>query len=276
MVIGDELRISQVLINLLTNAAKFTPRGGKISLIITEDKPQIISGKSKIKIRAEVKDTGIGISAEAQKRLFNSFVQAETGTTRKYGGTGLGLAICKKIINMMHGEIWIDSEVGNGSVFAFEIMLGLGRQLKDAKHGKENSSTAPARNWSKKTILIAEDMEINREIINTLLKNTKVNIDNAVDGAEAFEMYSKNPGKFDLILMDIHMPNMNGLDATRKIRTLEADLPELKKRIPIIAMTASAFSEDIHNSLDSGMDRHLAKPVELTEVFRVLDDYLDE
>ena len=280
MVTGDELRISQVLINLITNASKFTPYEGKITLKISGDETQAaagtMNGQNKIKLRVEVKDTGIGISPEQQKRLFNSFVQAETGTTRKFGGTGLGLVICKKIIKLMGSDIRVESELGKGSSFIFEIMANLGRPLNEGKEEKEEVPAMPARNWKNKAILIVEDIEINREIINTILEETQISIDNAADGIEALEMYKKNPGKYDLIFMDIHMPKLDGLGATRAIRAFEAEQGAVRPHgVPIIAMTASAFSTDMEDCLKAGMNRHLLKPIEITEIFKVLDEYLE-
>ena len=265
-IISDELRISQVLINLISNAIKFTPCGGTITLKVSGYETD-----TNMNLLVEVKDTGIGISAEQQGRLFSSFEQAEAGTTRKYGGTGLGLAICKKIIDLMGGEIWIESEYGKGTSFFFKINAGLGETIGEP--GKENSeeNTIPVRCWKDKTILVAEDIEINREIINTILEDTGVQIDNACDGLEALEMFKSKPGKYDLILMDIQMPKMDGHEASRQIRAVEAERP---KGVPIIAMTANAFSDDKQQCFDAGMNGHLAKPLNLEEIFKVLDAYL--
>ncbi len=277
-IIGDELRISQVLINLMSNAIKFTPEGGTISLNVASSE-----SCGQVDLRLEVKDTGIGISQEQQSRLFNCFTQAGTGITREYGGTGLGLAICKEIIGLMGGRIWIESESGKGASFIFEITLGIGQIITDEK-SEADDSLMPAGCWKGKTILVVEDVEINREIINTVLEETGAQMDNAANGSEALEMYTRNPGKYDLILMDIQMPIMDGLEASARIRAFESKimsgiLPQLPGtnnylQVPIIAMTANAFSNDVQICLHSGMNGHLAKPIDIAELYKVINSYL--
>ncbi|MDR0855926.1 MAG: response regulator [Clostridiales bacterium] len=388
----DELRLSQVLINLLNNATKFTPNEGAIIVSIASE----VLNENRSRLRCEVRDTGIGISPEQQRKLFQSFEQADGGITRTYGGTGLGLAICKKIINLLGGDIWVESEAGKGARFIFEIevewgarlfsehdavpahmrvlvvdpdpdarafllhVLGaahvpcdaegseaaalaaaarsvqdgnpyhmvffagtgtsgnelasrfkkvLGRgavlvlmpasdgaaegrgkaidavlpkpilpgSLRNAvlKHGKRAVVSEPAAeaatDWSGRTILVAEDIEINREILASLLGDTGVGLVAAPDGAKAVEAFRADPEKYSLILMDMQMPVMDGLTATRTIRAL--DIPWAKD-IPILAMTANAFKEDQEMCLSAGMNNHLSKPIEVDLLLRMVGKYL--
>jgi signal transduction histidine kinase/DNA-binding response OmpR family regulator/HAMP domain-containing protein len=396
MVYGDEQRIMQVITNLLSNAVKFTDQHGSIALearLLGEE-----TGLYNIEIK--VTDTGIGISAEQQKRLFSAFEQAETDTTRKYGGTGLGLVISKNIVNMMGGQISVESELAMGSTFSFNVkmpggicretissdidwskirvlaidddpyiceyfeeiagrcgfrcttaMCGkealefidksgsydvyfvdwkmpdmdgveLSRHIREAdKDGNSIIILISAADWqviedearsagvneflSKplfqstvvesilasvkredlgkdseeekqvsfegKHILLAEDVEVNREIVLTLLEPTGIEIDCAENGKQAVNMFSLNPSRYDLIFMDLQMPEMDGLQAARKIRKL--DTPEAKK-IPIIAMTANVFTEDVEKCLAAGMNGHIGKPFDLGRVMEILAEYL--
>jgi two-component system, sensor histidine kinase and response regulator len=394
--IGDDQRIAQVITNLLGNAVKFTPEQGVISLTVrlAEKVNEICT------LKISVTDTGIGITPEQQKRLFHSFEQAESSTTRKYGGSGLGLAISKNIVEMMGGSIWVDSEQGKGSTFTFTIQLARGKEdnqehlldvnLKDiriltvdddpdilsffmevtrrfgitcdtAESGEkalelirqngdyhiyfidwkmpnidgiqlareikarkpENSivTMISAAEWStiakeakeagvddflskplfpstiaevindclgveqaEKTqkvdingifagrrILLAEDVEINREIVQTLLEPTQLEIDCAENGVVAVRMFTGSPDRYDMIFMDIQMPEMDGYEAAQRIRAL--DNPKAKT-IPIIAMTANVFREDIEKCLASGMNSHVGKPLDFEEVMNRLHSYL--
>ncbi len=279
--VSDGLRISQVLINLIGNAVKFTPENGVITLKVTE-LPQSFE---KSVIRFEVIDSGIGISEEDQIRLFKIFEQADGGIARNFGGTGLGLAICKKIVNMMDGDIVVTSELGKGSSFVFDIKVDWGTELaKDTIEIKtvptsttldaEAHNTAPssdAFNWSGKSILLAEDNAINQEIVLSILEDTGVIIDCADDGAQAVEMFEAQGEKYSLILMDIQMPKLDGLSATKKIRSLNK--PNASD-VVIIAMTANAFKEDIDTCLAAGMNGHISKPVDVPEFFKLLGFYL--
>jgi len=404
--IGDDQRLAQVITNLLSNAVKFTPEEGRITLdaLFLEEKDFIVT------LRVEVRDTGIGISKQQQARLFNMFQQAEGGTTRKFGGTGLGLAISKQIVEMMDGEIWIESELGKGAAFIFTVRLertfsdeqhipargvnisnvrvlavddlpevreyfleiahrqnfhcdvaGSGEEALEMlkRHGnynicfidwkmpgmdglelsrliKENGhddsvifmmSSAELNNleagvkttginrylskplfpslisdcineylglesikkdkenifneigeFNGRHILLAEDVEINREIVLALLEPTKLTIDCAEDGKAAFDMYRKSPGAYEMIFMDIQMPKMDGYETTRLIREFEQEKSELSqmqfKRVPIIAMTANVFREDVEKCLSAGMDDHIGKPIAYTEVIEKLRKYL--
>jgi signal transduction histidine kinase/DNA-binding response OmpR family regulator len=399
--IGDDQRIAQVVANLLGNAVKFTPDEGVISVAVRQTKKE----NGICTLQFSVKDNGIGISKEQQERIFDSFEQAESNTTRKYGGTGLGLAISKNIIEMMGGSIWVESAPGKGSVFAFSIPLprgteerrrllsdeinidnvrimavdddpdilnyfldiarGFGVMCDTADNGEkalelviqkggyhiyfidwkmpgmdgielaseikkripDNSIVImiSAVEWSGvaeraraagvdkflskplfpstiaevineclgvdkrqekrsheadiagvfagRRILLVEDVDINREIVLTLLEPTKLEIDCAENGLEAVRMFSEAPFKYDMIFMDIQMPVMDGYDATRKIRSLS--LPAAKT-IPIVAMTANVFREDVEKCLAAGMDGHVSKPIDFEEVLAKLRSYWDK
>jgi len=398
VLIADDQRLAQVVANLLSNAVKFTPEEG--SIILSANFLGEKNGNCTIQV--SVSDTGIGINAEQQKRLFSSFMQAESSTTRKYGGTGLGLAISKSIVEMMGGKIWVESEPEKGSTFAFtiqakrgvesrqkrlldvnlsdvrimaidddpdilsyftEIMQGYGISCDTATNGEKalelidqkggyhiyfidwkmpgmdgiqlanaiNSRRSgnsivtmiSAAEWSTiaeeakaagvdkflskplfpstiteiindclgvekqgdeeaqvadisgifagRRILLAEDVEINREIVQALFEPTKLEIDCAVNGTEAVRMFSEAPDKYDLIFMDVQMPEMDGYEATRLIRSL--DNPKAKT-IPIIAMTANVFREDIEKCLAAGMNSHVGKPLDFDEVIKTLHSFL--
>ncbi len=400
--ISDELRLSRVLINLLDNATKFTPEYGILSLKIGQS--PLDDDHSTIHV--EVKDTGIGMSPEEQGRLFTMFGQADDGLTRRFGGTGLGLAVCKKIVNLMDGDIQVESEPDQGSRFSFSINVGWGGKImrplphsaahedlrilvvddaedvleylsnilesfslkndcasngeqalemvssalqngrpydlifidwnmpdltggqtaKEIKRIMDNdiilvtisaldwseiedsaktlgianflpkpilpsallnmimrltsrtfvqgSSGAPdgLPDWSGKNILLAEDMELNREVAVTVLEGTGISIDSAGDGLEAVELFRRQGEKYHLILMDVQMPRVDGLTATKTIRA--SGLPNALD-IPIIAMTANAFREDVQACLDAGMNGHITKPVDVDELIRLLSMYLN-
>lgn len=398
--IGDDQRISQVITNLLANAVKFTPEYGAIRLnaYLAEEVNDTYT------LQIEIVDSGIGISAEQQSRLFNSFEQAESSTARRFGGTGLGLAISKSIVEMMNGRIWVESELDKGSTFKFtikvkggsgetrrllsqdvnwdnvriltvddspeildyfmEIIQRFGLSCDIASSGKEACSMIEAKgpydiyfvDWkmpgmngieltrlikdgnadrsvvimisstewttihddakdagvdkflpkplfpstvadcisecvgdpSGKSdaigdqtdedgmfegyhMLLAEDVEINREIVLAMLEPTKISIDCAENGTEAVRMFSAAPDRYDMIFMDVQMPEMDGLEATRRIRAL--DFPSAKK-IPIVAMTANVFKEDVEKCLEAGMDNHLGKPLDFEDMLKMTRRYL--
>ena len=396
--IGDDQRLTQVITNLLSNAVKFTPELGSISI----DLRFMGEEDGLCTIRTAVSDTGIGITDIQKSRLFNSFEQAESSTSRKYGGTGLGLAISKRIVELMNGEIWVDSEFGHGSTFTFTAKLerasdesmpaivvekekdirilvvdddpvaleyfsalshemgihcdtapggnealdtlsdnvkydlcfidwkmadidgielsrkirenGLSEPViimisaydwiaieKDAKNAgingflakpifpssvaeclgnyigariisaSENSEIKELESFQGYRVLLAEDVEINREIVQALLEPTQLEMDFASNGVEAVEIISANPELYDLILMDIQMPEMDGYEATRLIRA--HDSAKLKS-IPIVAMTANVFKDDIEKCMEAGMDAHIGKPVDFSELIKVLRKYL--
>jgi len=265
---GDELRLSQVITNLTTNAIKFTPEEGTVTLEISK----IEEFRDDVVLRVEVTDTGIGISKEQQARLFTSFGQADADISKNFGGTGLGLTISKRIIELMGGEIWIESELGKGSKFIFTIKaVKLSEAQDDSLDDTQRDVTGRRYDFSPYTLLIAEDVEINREILGAILEETGISIEAAENGRAAVDLFSNNPGKYDLILMDVSMPKMDGYEATRRIRALGT---EYAGDIPIIAMTAHVFKEDIEKCLESGMNDHLGKPIEAYSLFGALNKYL--
>jgi signal transduction histidine kinase/CheY-like chemotaxis protein len=266
----DEQRLAQVLTNLLGNAAKFTPAEGCITLSVKR-----VSGEGKKHIlRFEVADTGIGISGEGKKKLFTLFEQADGSIARKFGGTGLGLAISKSIVELMGGAIDVISEPGKGSTFFFDVPLEEGAAPPadvpgPGEEGKDSGSTLPR--YAGRSILLTEDVEINREIVESLLEDTGVHIDSAENGAEAVRLFEEAPSKYSLILMDIHMPEMDGYEATRRIRSSAA---AEGATIPIVAMTANVFKEDVEKCRAAGMNDHMAKPIDFKELLKQLDRYL--
>ena len=264
---GDDQRLAQVMTNLLSNAVKFTPEEGSVSLRL-----QLVGEEAGLcTIQIEVADTGIGISPEQQERIFTPFEQAESTTSRKYGGTGLGLAISKRIIELMGGEIRIESELGKGAAFSFTV------RLERAPEGRADANPEPETEISIKetfkgyVLLLVEDMEINREIVQAFLEPTCLEIDCAENGLEAVRLFCASPKRYDIILMDLQMPEMDGLTATRAIRALGTQEAE---KIPIIAMTANVFKEDIEKCLAVGMNGHIGKPIEYNNMLNILKRYL--
>jgi CheY-like chemotaxis protein len=267
-IITDEQRLSQIIANLISNAIKFTPDEGRISL----DTKLLDINENTCTLEIRVTDTGIGIAKEEQSKLFHSFVQVDSSISRKFGGTGLGLAITKKIAEMMQGDIRIESELGKGAAFIVTVKADLKKQ--DAASSKSDSaetSMASTEDFKGKQILLVEDVEINREIVIALLEDFKIEITEAEDGQEAIDKFAANPEKFDLIFMDIHMPGVDGYESTKLIRAL--DHPKAKS-IPIIAMTANVFKEDVERCLAAGMNGHLGKPLDFNDVVKVLSKYL--
>jgi len=270
---GDDQRLAQVITNILSNATKFTPEEGVITLTARLLDKQ----DNTCQIQIDVKDSGIGISKQEQRKLFNIFQQAEAGTARKYGGSGLGLAISKQILALMDGDIWIESEPGNGSCFSFTACLGIPKPpqaiagTKSEIHSDSRNESLPDADFTGKVILLADDMEINLEIVQALLKSTNITIDTAISGKEAVDCFMANPDRYDLIFMDVQMPGIDGLQATRMIR--ELNTPKAAS-IPIIAMTANVFKEDIEKCLAAGMNGHLGKPIVVKDVIHVLNDNL--
>ncbi|MDR0992733.1 MAG: response regulator [Ruminococcus sp.] len=266
-IISDFQRLSQVLINLLSNAVKFTPASGTIKLKIHCDSNENAGAV----LRFEVSDTGIGITEEQKKTLFESFAQADESISRKFGGTGLGLAISKRLIKMMGGDISVDSVYGSGTTFTFTIKAEVGSACEKTAEGNELSFKNIEGLFKGKTILLVEDIEINRMVIEGLLENSGITIDEAENGKIACEKFKQSGERYDLIFMDIHMPEMGGFTATENIRAM--GLPN-SKTIPIIAMTASVFREDIEQCLAAGMNDHLGKPIGFPELIGKMKKYL--
>ncbi|AEF80344.1 PAS domain protein [Leadbettera azotonutricia ZAS-9] len=259
--IGDELRLSQVITNLLSNAVKFTPDGGTINVEAHE-----IGRKDGVSVlRFSVSDTGIGLTAEQISRLFTAFEQADKNITQRFGGTGLGLTISKSVVEKMNGKIWVESEMGKGSNFIFNVEL----QRDDAASAESATASISSNeipDFSNFKLLLAEDIEINREIFISLLEPTGIAIDTAENGRIALNKFKHDPDKYNIIIMDLQMPEMNGLEATRAIR-------ESGTQIPIVAMTANAFKEDVEQCLAAGMNDHLMKPIDLNAVIEKIGKY---
>jgi len=268
-VFSDERHLAQVLTNILANAVKFTSENGMISLAVKE----MESAASTCIIRFIVKDTGPGMTEEQQSRLFIPFEQADGGISRKFGGTGLGLSISKRIIELMDGSIWVESELGKGATFFFDVKVQTcdeSKEVDNASSGEMREDATGINNngiFKGKHILAAEDVDINREIIASLLEDTGIDITFAFNGAEAVRLALELPEKYSLILMDVHMPEMDGYTATKHIR-----LSGIKT--PIVAMTANVFREDIENCLAAGMNSHLGKPLDFEKVLDEMKKYL--
>ena len=267
---GDPLRLGQILLNFTANAVKFSETGSiTVRTKISEQSP------TNVRLRFEVQDSGIGISAVDQKRLFTAFEQADGSMTRKYGGSGLGLAICKRLAKLMGGEVGVESQPGAGSTFWLNV------QMDKAK--TDNGAVPPApifpgdraearllARFAGTRILLAEDEPINREVAHLLLDDAGIKVDLAEDGVQAVEMAKRT--RYALILMDMQMPNLNGVEATRAIRAIRA-MPGYALT-PIVAMTANAFDEDRKVCLDAGMNDHISKPVNPDALFETLLGWL--
>ena len=253
--VGDALRLSQVLLNLLANAVKFTPAGGRVGLKVAGR--TVASGATRLKF--EVTDTGIGIKREFLDHIFSPFEQADSGISRKFGGTGLGLAICANIVKIMGGKLEVESEPGHGSRFFFEIELKPSR--KNPCQPDENIGQPAQEQLMGRRFLIVDDVDINRKIAAAFLKDLQPQVDQAENGRKALDMYLESPlGHYDFILMDVQMPVMDGLSATRLIRG--SGRPDAGEVI-ILAMTANAFTEDVASSLEAGMNGFISKPIKV-------------
>ena len=263
--IGDSLRLEQILLNLVSNAVKFTEKG-----CVTLHVLMVEETDSERLLRFEVRDTGIGISAEDQKRLFTAFEQADGSMTRKYGGTGLGLAISKRLAQMMGGTMGVESAVGQGSTFWFTVRLdkAVDTVLQETLNATESPESLLRRKFSGTRVLLVEDEPINQEVSRHLLEEVGLQVDLAQDGLQALEMAGQN--RYALIMMDIQMPNLNGIDATRAIRLLPKH-----GDVPILAMTANAYDEDRKACIAAGMNDHISKPVAPEALFKTLLKWME-
>ena len=266
---GDNQRLAQVITNLLSNAIKFTPVEGSVVFsgsLVSETEAACV-------LLFEVSDTGIGITEEQKAKLFNSFQQADSSTSRHYGGTGLGLALCKRIVEMMGGDISVDSVAGEGSTFSFSIELQKVTDFDTTAYSLEKQPVEDMIDgeFYGVRVLLVEDVEINREIVLTLMESSGIDFQIAANGKSALEVFSNSPNSFDLILMDIQMPVMDGYAATRGIRALNASEA---KSIPIIAMTANVFKEDVDKCMEAGMNAHIGKPLNINELVKTMREFL--
>ena len=266
-VMADELRIREVLLNIISNAVKFTKDGGSISFV-AENAPG--NDEQHVIVRYCISDTGIGMSEEFLERIFDEFSQENNGARTSYKGTGLGMAIAKKYVDLMGGKIEVSSRQGVGSTFTVEIPLLIAEHVE----AEEKEKLKKDMDLHGLHVLLAEDNDLNAEIAIALLEEQGMIVTRAVDGKSALTQFCNTaPGTFDLILMDIMMPEMNGYETTKAIRNL-SDRPDGKK-IPIIAMTANAFAEDVQAALNAGMDDHVAKPVDMEILTAVITKYIE-
>ena len=275
-IIGDSLRLNQVLSNLLSNALKFTPAKGMIKLRVSKTGED----QENVYLRFEVIDTGCGIAEENYDKIFESFEQENVDVTYKYGGTGLGLSIVKRFTGLMGGGIHVTSVQGSGSTFTVDLPFGKIKESgKPTRFSDINGRDDLAKDcyavdydFKGKRILLVEDNELNREIAEELIGVTGASVESAEDGVQAVELFKESAeGYYDLILMDVQMPHMDGYEATRCIRALgHSDA----QKVPIFAMTANAFAEDVQKSREAGMNAHISKPLNIRAVYKQMNRYL--
>ena len=275
-IIGDSLRLNQVLSNLLSNALKFTPAKGMIKLRVSKTGED----QENVYLRFEVIDTGCGIAEENYDKIFESFEQENVDVTYKYGGTGLGLSIVKRFTGLMGGGIHVTSVQGSGSTFTVDLPFGKIKESgKPTRFSDINGRNDLAKDcyavdydFKGKRILLVEDNELNREIAEELIGVTGASVESAEDGVQAVEKFKESAeGYYDLILMDVQMPHMDGYEATRCIRALGRSDAQ---KVPIFAMTANAFAEDVQKSREAGMNAHISKPLDIRAVYKQMNRYL--
>jgi signal transduction histidine kinase/ActR/RegA family two-component response regulator len=272
--IGDDMKLRQVMINILGNAVKFTPSGGTVTFIVEA----VAQFNGRTTLRFIISDTGIGMSQEFLPKLFDAFSQEDSSSTNRYGSTGLGMAITRSIIELMNGTISVESEKHKGTTFTVTLTL----TDCDRKNIREEEPVLQPRKNEKpvretvdlkcRRILLAEDVTVNAEIMMMVLSMREIQVDHAENGRIAVEMFAEHEeGYYDAVLMDLRMPEMDGLEATRRIRAMNR---RDAKSIPIIALTANAFDEDVKRSMQAGLNAHLSKPVEPTILFETLEGLL--
>jgi signal transduction histidine kinase/ActR/RegA family two-component response regulator len=277
--VGDPARLGQVLVNLVGNAVKFTDRGEvvlQVSLVpragpdCSMDKGQGTKDKKEVMLQFDVSDTGIGIPADKLPQIFDPFTQADGSITRQYGGTGLGLSISARLVELMGGKLWAESEEGKGSSFHFTVPFG----ATQASRARESShlalaphdGTAVAKSSRRLNILLAEDNVVNQRLATRLLEKAGHAVTVAEDGKQALAILERD--RFDVVLMDVQMPEMSGLEATEAVRARER---QTGQHVPILAMTAHAMTGDRERCLAAGMDGYLSKPVQPAELFQALE-----
>ncbi|MCI9227975.1 MAG: response regulator, partial [Dorea sp.] len=263
----DSVRLNQVLINLLGNSVKFTQDNGSVRVSLYQE--ALPEDTSRVRTHFLVSDTGIGMSREYQEKLFDSFSREDNAQVQKTEGSGLGMAITKYIVDAMDGTIAVRSELDKGT--EFHVTFDLEKAEEQELDAAEKNEEAAVLELKGKHILLAEDNELNWEVAKELLSDLEIELDWAENGEICVAQFKRAPvGYYDAVIMDVRMPVMNGYEATRAIRELEREDSD----IPVIAMTADAFSEDIQKCLECGMNDHLAKPIDIQEVARKLKKYL--
>ena len=267
--IGDDMKLRQVMINVLGIAVKFTPAGGKVTFTVEE----VARAAGMSTLQLTVADTGIGISEDYLPKIFEAFSQEDSSAANKYGSTGLGLSITKNLVELMGGTISVQSEKGVGTTFTLTVTLANSDRHDEAAAG-DGSAAGGHTHLEGRRVLLAEDVEVNAEIMVVLLDMHGMEADIAENGQVAVDKFaSHEPGYYSAVLMDMRMPVMNGLEATEAIRGMDrADAA----RIPIIALTANAFDEDVQRSMQAGLDAHLSKPVEADALFATLEALIEQ
>jgi len=278
---GDPVRLRQILINLMGNAVKFTHAGRIVvecgvcdttSECRIGEKDAAVSGGEAAKLLFSVRDTGIGIPETKQSAIFESFTQADSSSTRKYGGTGLGLTICKRLVEMMDGEIWVEGQEGKGSTFSFTARFSIDRSTRDRKRSKsavQDQKGKEALESRSLRILLVEDAKENWIVVKAFLKKSPHAIEVAENGKIGLERFTS--GDYDLVLMDMRMPVMDGYTATGEIRKWEKE--NKKDPTSIIALTANALVEDKQKCLDAGCTDYLSKPFKKTDLLKKIREY---
>lgn len=257
----DDNRLSRILLNLVSNAYKFTPENGSVSVTLRQTGGA--DGVCDYELR--VKDSGIGMSNEFAGHIFEAFERERSKTVEGIQGTGLGTAITKSFVDMMGGAIHIDTELGKGTEFIINLPFEKGEEVKTSAENETFDFTGMR-------ILVAEDNPVNFEIAKLVLSKAGFEVDSAEDGAVALEkVRSSEPGRYDVVLMDFNMPNMSGLEAAEAIRALD---DEKRASVPIVAMTANAFAEDVQAALDAGMNAHVSKPIDVPNMLATLREVL--
>ena len=266
--IGDDIKLKEVLLNILSNAVKFTDAPGSVTM--TAERTALFEDQTTLRFR--IRDTGIGMDREYIPKVFDAFSQEDSSRTNKYGSTGLGMAITKAIVEMMNGRIDVESEKGVGSEFTVTVTLKNAEKQETDPDGAPEMPEKPRADLAGRRVLLAEDVAINAEIMTDLLEMEEIEAEHAENGRKAVEMFAGHePGYYDAVLMDVRMPEMDGLEAASVIRGLDrADAAV----IPIVALTANAFDEDVQRSLQAGMNAHLSKPVEPEQLYRTLGELI--
>ncbi len=268
-IIGDAIRMRQVLLNILSNAIKFTPEGGKVTFTVLN----IEQTEDTVWLKFIISDTGIGMSQEQLANLFSAFTQADISITRRFGGTGLGLVISKTLVELMGGTIAVESELRQGTTFTVIVPFGIASDEEVARMEEDALKTnLPEKNvrFSNLKALVAEDNMINQEVVRAMLSTLSVEVDIVNNGEEAINSFINNENLYDCIFMDVQMPVLDGLSATKKIRALHT---KRAKEIPIFALTANAIRGEDDKSMEAGMNEHLTKPLSKTEIIKTLTKY---